>query len=327
MNDELISVIIPVYNTGRYIGRCLESILGNTYNKLEIICVDDGSTDDSQVILSHFSERDSRVHVVRQENTGLCSARNRGIDCAHGEIIAFIDSDDWIHESYFEWLYRALIEHHADISICDYVTAADETLLCVDSEYVSRTISVQKMASSAMLKDVVWGRLYRRELLSGNRFVIGQRIEDTAFNFSILAKNPEMRVAYLPAKLYAYYKRENSLSTRNHYLQALELASYLEALMSSGKGAAKSYIALEACKRALHARYVFGVLRQRENMNVADRVLKTCVGYVSERKLFYNVFVWLPLTYRLFSVLNDRSMLDYEKKLKQSNDLAAAEKG
>ena len=107
MNGEpKISVIIPIYNTAAYLPRCLDSILQNTYRSLEIICVNDGSTDDSAVILERYAAADSRIIAVNQENAGVSAARNTGLDMATGDFIAFVDSDDWVHPQYFEILIQ-----------------------------------------------------------------------------------------------------------------------------------------------------------------------------------------------------------------------------
>lgn len=105
---DKITVIIPVYNVENYLERCLKSILYNTYTNLEIICVNDGSTDNSKKILEDYSKRDKRVVVINKKNAGVSSARNAGIKIATGEYIAFVDSDDWIHEKYFEYLIRGI---------------------------------------------------------------------------------------------------------------------------------------------------------------------------------------------------------------------------
>ena len=108
MRTPLISVIIPVYNVEKYLRRCLDSVIAQTYQNLEIICVDDGSIDDSGKICDQYAVRDARIKVIHQENQGLSAARNRGIDAADGEYIAFVDSDDYILEDMFERLYIAL---------------------------------------------------------------------------------------------------------------------------------------------------------------------------------------------------------------------------
>ena len=116
----MISVIVPVYNVEKYLRQCLDSVLAQTYRELEIILVDDGSTDGSGAICDEYATRDSRIKVVHQQNGGLSSARNAGLDLATGEYVAFVDSDDYIHETMLELLYQALVENNADTVICNF---------------------------------------------------------------------------------------------------------------------------------------------------------------------------------------------------------------
>ena len=115
MEEMKISVIIPVYNTAEYLPRCLDSVLQNTYQNLEIICVNDGSTDDSAAVLKRYAESDSRIIVVNKINEGVSAARNIGLDIATGSFVAFIDSDDWVHSKYFEVMMHFQIKFNADI--------------------------------------------------------------------------------------------------------------------------------------------------------------------------------------------------------------------
>ncbi len=118
-NEPIISVIIPVYNTEEYLPRCLDSILNNTYKNLQVICVNDGSVDNSLRILNEYASKDSRVLVIDKENEGVSVARNVGLEYAQGEYISFIDSDDWIHNNYFELLYKESIKNSVDVICCD----------------------------------------------------------------------------------------------------------------------------------------------------------------------------------------------------------------
>ena len=108
--QDKISVIIPVYNTAPYLKRCLDSVLGSTYRNLEVICVNDGSTDESLSILEHYQELDDRIVVINQNNRGLSAARNTGMAKATGEFLSFVDSDDWVHPQMFELLRNAMDE-------------------------------------------------------------------------------------------------------------------------------------------------------------------------------------------------------------------------
>ena len=116
----LISVIIPVYNVEKYLRRCLDSVVAQTYRNLEIICVDDGSVDESGKICDQYAVRDARIKVIHQENQGLSAARNRGLDAAEGAYIAFVDSDDYILEDMYKKMLDKLLDYNVDLCVCQW---------------------------------------------------------------------------------------------------------------------------------------------------------------------------------------------------------------
>lgn len=116
-----VTIIVPVYNVRAYVGECVESLLSQTYTNLEIILVDDGSTDGSGAVCDEYAKKDGRVRVIHQENQGLSGARNTGLDHAEGEYIAFVDSDDCVMSAFVIKLYKLLRKYHADIAVCGYV--------------------------------------------------------------------------------------------------------------------------------------------------------------------------------------------------------------
>ena len=118
--QKLISVIIPVYNVEKYLEKCLNSVINQTYKNLEIIVIDDGSTDNSGKICDEYAKKDSRIIVIHTENGGVSSARNKGLEVAKGEYIGFVDSDDYIEDNMYEILYRNLVKFDVDISMCNY---------------------------------------------------------------------------------------------------------------------------------------------------------------------------------------------------------------
>ena len=117
---DLISVIIPVYNVDKYLERCIDSVIVQTYSNLEIILVDDGSNDDSGIICDRYAKFDDRIKVIHKKNGGVSSARNEGIKYCNGKYIGFVDSDDYIDSTMYEYLYNLLISNDADISCCDF---------------------------------------------------------------------------------------------------------------------------------------------------------------------------------------------------------------
>ena len=126
MNDPTISIIVPVYNVEKYIHRCIDSILAQTFTDFELILVDDGSPDNCPAICDEYAKKDSRVRVIHKPNGGVSSARNAGVDAARGEYVAFVDSDDWITFNCMEKMVAACEENHADMVLCGYVFATDK---------------------------------------------------------------------------------------------------------------------------------------------------------------------------------------------------------
>ena len=159
MSDRKVSLIIPVYNTVNYLRRCLESAVSQTYKKMEIICVDDGSTDGSEKIVDEFAARDRRVVVVHQVNRGESHARNTGLRIASGDYIGFMDCDDWIEPDMYETLVRALEEAEADMAIAGFYREFEEA--------GKSRITVQNERDSFRTFAYIWDKLYRREIVCG----------------------------------------------------------------------------------------------------------------------------------------------------------------
>ena len=222
MTKGMISIILPVYNVDKYLENCLNSLINQTYKNLEIISVNDGSTDASVEILERYSSVDNRIKVINQENEGLSSARNRGIDVALGEYLAFVDSDDYIHPEMYERLLKILLGYDADIARCrgrgvdriDYreptpeippVITVRNTLEALEIFYDGRFYGWQADNSH-----VVWNMLFRRSLLGSLRFIEIRGIaEDAIFTPQIIGK--ANKVVYTDERLYYYLRREGSL--------------------------------------------------------------------------------------------------------------------
>ncbi len=213
---EKISVIIPVYNVEKFLPRCLDSIINSTYQNLEIICVNDGSTDGSLKVLKDYAQRDGRIVIIDKENGGVSSTRNIGLEKACGEYIAFIDSDDWVHREYFELLYRGINEQNADISICGYAKMYENDELSDSGTYLENAFALQNinpLNPPHMLRSFVWGRLYKKSVWGDRRFSKEiSFMEDKELSLSIIAENKNLKVAEINAPLYYYFIREDSLT-------------------------------------------------------------------------------------------------------------------
>ena len=209
----MISVIIPVYNVEPYLRKCLDSVIGQTYRHLEILIVDDGSTDGSGKICDEY-EKDKRVKVFHTENHGLSAARNYALDRSHGDYIAFIDSDDWFEETALQFFLTTAQETCADIVACQfYQEYMDKTVEPegTRTEFVAKDDKVLKaMVIDHKLSEDVWNKFYRASLFDGIRYPEGMIFEDKATTYKLLQKAEKL--AYTPAPLIHYRNREGSLS-------------------------------------------------------------------------------------------------------------------
>lgn len=222
---ELISIIVPVYNVKHYLQHCLNTIVNQSYRNLEIIFVDDGSTDGSGEICESFSKSDNRCVVIHQSNQGLWAARNSGQKLATGDYIMYIDSDDYLHIDAVKCLYEALVNHpECGLSMCNYkrTTSLDEDIT-VDEERSEQVISVEQLLnlSDNVLPDIVWNKLYRRSLIDGLWAREYRFAQDVDFNFRVY-----MHLDYavlINSELYFWMQRSTSAMHQTNYR-----ASYLK---------------------------------------------------------------------------------------------------
>jgi glycosyltransferase involved in cell wall biosynthesis len=231
MNSDLpplISVIIPVYKVERYLKRCVDSVLNQTYTNLEIILVDDGSPDLCPKICDDYATLDSRVKVVHKENGGLSSARNAGLDICKGEYIAFVDSDDLVSKYFIEFLYQAVVKKNVNVSIAEYRSFKQDEVLCDKNwpdNYAVEKQSLEEILSryssiyshDSMLTIVSWNKLYKANLFDNIRFPEGKLYEDAATTYKILNQCDE--VALIKNPLYYYLLRHDSISGNEKFTE------------------------------------------------------------------------------------------------------------
>lgn len=214
--NELISVVIPIYNVENYLEACLDSVLDQTFFNLEIILVNDGSTDSSLQICQKYVTKDNRVQLLNKQNGGLSDARNWGMAVASGKYITFVDSDDVIDKTLFEYLLELIFYNNADISICDPLHCyINEPIVFTKGSNVvvySKENAIEEMLYQNSFLVTAWGKLYKRELFRNISFPKGKLFEDSAIMYRVFdcANN----IVYSNAKLYGYMHRENSITTR-----------------------------------------------------------------------------------------------------------------
>lgn len=216
MNRALISVVVPIYNVEKYLPRCIDSLVHQSYTNLEIILVDDGSPDNCPTICDDYADRDSRIQVIHKINGGLSDARNVGFEHSTGKYVAFIDSDDYVHPQMLEILYRLLLEEHSEIAICNFQpfteTATENHSEKIQIESFSGLDAAKRLYQReyATQTVVAWDKLYCRHIIAKNRFIVGKFNEDEFFSYKALIQ--ASKVTFTSQKLYYYLIRATGIS-------------------------------------------------------------------------------------------------------------------
>ena len=204
----IISVIVPVYKVEAYLSRCIDSILGQSFVDFELILVDDGSPDRCGEICDEYAKKDSRIHVIHQENAGLSGARNAGINWAweysDSQWLNFIDSDDWIHRDYLSCLYESAQTHKVNVSICGFASTEGQEPQIDPKEMASEVWEPEAFfVARDVNATVAWGKLYRKECFQTLRYPVGKLHEDEFTTYQTLFT--QERVALVKAPLYYYF--------------------------------------------------------------------------------------------------------------------------
>lgn len=233
-NNPTITVIVPIYKVEKYLHKCIDSIINQTYSELEIILVDDGSPDNCPEICDDYANKDSRIKVIHKANGGLSDARNAGIDNASGEYLMFVDSDDYIEPQMVEILYKALLDNDATISICNYKYVTDNSDFAVDNDNLPIKDGV--ITGRELLSDIFFGekswywvvavcKLYRKELFDNIRFPVNKIHEDEFVFHKIILQCQKIACVALP--MYNYLQRQGSIMHQRMSLKTLDCAEAL----------------------------------------------------------------------------------------------------
>ncbi len=235
MLNDLISIIIPVYNVEEYLDECIESVIIQSYKNIEVILVDDGSTDLSGRKCDYWGQQDSRIRVLHKSNGGLADARNAGVKIAKGKYIGFVDSDDLIDPDMYKELLEAIYETKTKMAMCSFITNKERETYPVKNAngYI---IPGKELANTIVLhknKEMtfsVWKCLYHRDLVVNKEFPEGRLFEDVVYNISTIYDLDY--VAYIPKALYFYRIREESITNKALSLKAVEdVVAYNQGLL------------------------------------------------------------------------------------------------
>lgn len=311
--SPLVTIIVPVYNAEKYLERCLNSIVNQTYRNLEILLINDGSTDSSEEICSGYAQKDKRIQLFRQENQGQAAARNTGLDHMTGDYVAFVDADDYIALSYVEILLSNLIEQGVRLAVCDYEmrreSDADQTPECGDQIVSVRRLSQDDVYGSlkhwrmSVRFTVLWGKLYAEEIFRTLRLPVGKNCEDEII-FHKVYEQIEY-VCCIEKKLYYYVQGENSVMRHIDVVQRYEDAigafrQRLEYFQSRGK---TKYARITAIQMVMFTKSLYEQSgEEEEQVRKHMRVTMDEAQRMMGRKIFlpeYLLYVYCPVLYHL----------------------------
>ena len=220
-----ISVIIPIFNSEKYLRKCLDSILAQTHTDLEVLLINDGSSDTSPQICDSYALTDPRITVIHQENSGVSVARNKGLLAATGSYLGFIDSDDFIDPAFYETLLNTLIEHDAQIVECEFTEFSENThvtSLRQNSKPVEgyNTTTALELLMTENLRQVLWNKIYSREVTKDIFFEEGKINEDDFWSYQVFGK--AKKIVKIFDSLYFYRQHEESIMGQKYSLQRLD---------------------------------------------------------------------------------------------------------
>lgn len=321
----MISIIVPVYNVEEYVARCIDSIIHQTFEDFEVQLIDDGSTDQSGTICDEYAQKNQRIKVTHTPNRGVSSARNTGLEKASGEYICFVDSDDFVHPRFLELLYQTITSSNADIAICQCEKIKNDIIQdldCHDLKLEIKEIDYLDYINDRS-RNNVWTKIYKHSILVNHFFDPDLSYsEDAVFNFSLICSVKDLKLVKIDLPLYYYYIRENSLL---HTLPKAIAFQEFEWYIKHWDIFLKEYehIIFE------HSVHKMARMRFHEYLTPGYANIISKWDYLSEqlikkmwsidnltltKKIRFFIMLKCFWLYRLLLIINDRTLLDYEKK-------------
>lgn len=229
---NIITIILPIYNVAQFLPQCLDSVINQTYQNLEIILVNDGSTDSCPQICEDFALKDNRIKLIHKKNGGLSDARNAGLVEASGNFISFVDSDDILSIHFCEKLLKTLLVNDADIAECDFLCFEEDQDLekfasnPEENTEVFETEVALELLMNENLKQMVWNKLYRREVVGDLQFPVGKINEDEFWTYKVFGNSK--KVVKITDILYFYRQQTESIMGKQYSLKRLDGLQGLE---------------------------------------------------------------------------------------------------
>lgn len=301
----VVSVIVPVYNVESYVAKCIDSIVNQTFRDLDIILIDDGSTDSSGSICDRFAEKDKRIRVIHKKNGGVSSARNAGLDVAVGEYIVFIDGDDYVNPKMIETLCSLIIENNADLVMCNYIHVNENgekvgisELRITQPQIVSSDWMLERISRGWTFGAIIWNKMYRSKLFRELRYPSFNNGEDEYISHRVMAQAE--KAVIIPDVLYYYTLRQGSLtksafnlSNMNSIYAFIDRVDYISSLGKTEYAGNALVLAVKDLTRRWHHRkdctdnqIVFDNLRKE--------LLERCdSNLITVRRFSSRTVVWL----------------------------------
>ncbi len=323
--DKKVSIIVPAYNVEQYIGRCLDSILAQTYGNLEILIVDDGSTDGTGSIIDEYAAKDNRIRVIHRENAGVASARNAALHLASGDYIGFVDSDDKITQDMFGEMVRACESRDARIAVCTY-RQCGEGAEKIDPSGETFVLTREDALDAFVCEDrpyhiyyAVWNKLFRREILKDLFFEDGRESEDIMF--STVALSRADRIVFVDKALYEYTlsRSDSIMNSRLHQRRFRDEIPFMKEQIAYFQEKDMSLLSEKAyyhfCRRMLF--YYIDFLKKRMGRSASEIHRMVKKDRVQIKELYKHDFVkfgdrvrmflfqYVPLVYYLLVILYD----------------------
>ena len=235
--NEKISIIVPIYNVEMYLEECINSLIHQTYSNIEIILINDGSSDSSGKICDKYKEIDNRIRVVHKENGGVSSARNAGIRLVNTKYISFVDPDDYVSEQFIEKLYNSLVDNLADIAVCNFFTIREKNIIedrKIKNNSLNQEEALRLLVKDEIMSSYLWNKMFKKELFENLQFDIGYRYEDIRIMHKIFLK--AKKIVMIEDSLYYYRIRMDSITNSTLLNNSKELIDALEERCNDLKG-------------------------------------------------------------------------------------------
>lgn len=304
-----ISVIVPIYKVEKYLNRCIDSIINQTYSNLEIILIDDGSPDNCPIICDEYAKNDSRVRVVHKKNGGLSDARNAGLAIAHGEYISFIDSDDYIWSSMYEVMINIISKKNVDIVECDINYNSTIKEFNIHKQIVNIYDNKDAMKELVLERDihqVVWNKIYKRDVIKDIFFEVGKINEDEFWTYKIIGNSK--KVAKINQPFYCYTYRPESIMNSKYNLKRLDA---LEGKFNRLKYIQKNNLDLvDITKKNFFDSCLYSYQRliknkNKKEINKGKKIIKNYISYCDFRR---EEFINFKFKYKLWIYLSKISL-------------------